>query len=72
MAGKGWAETPVCVYQSQTPSLGGKILTFFFCQGSEMLGCACQGTEWKRQVDSEIEAKDELEVETTSTICQGH
>lgn len=37
-----------------------------------MLDCACQGTVWKRQVDREIEAMDELEVETTSTICQGH
>lgn len=37
-----------------------------------MLDRACQGTEWMRQVDREIEATDELEVETTYTICQGH
>lgn len=72
MAGKGLTETPLCVYHAQTPTPGGKISTFFFCQGIEVLDPAagCYGKE-KSGLGCCV-AKDGLEVKATSTVCQGH
>jgi len=73
MAGKGMTETPVCVYQSQTPPLGERYLPPSSVGVSKhwiVLAEARSGKEKSGQ--GGYVAKDELEVEITSTICQDH
>lgn len=72
MAGRGLTETPIHVYRHKL-SLGEKILLASSVRVSKcwiMLAKALTGKETSGQ--GGFVARDELEVETTSTICQGN